>query len=138
MATFAERGRVVPELNDPSIREVFVYKYRLQYEVREARVLVCLSWPFFTARATSRLGSRPRTRSNRRCITNEGDPATGVRAASSANPGRSTDFEPSESTGRSSATIGVVRPRGTTCETAIVNPQAAVRNGSSSKGMVST
>ena len=29
LATFAERGRVVPELNDPSIREVFVYKYRL-------------------------------------------------------------------------------------------------------------
>ena len=40
LATFAERGRVVPELNDPSIREVFVYKYRLQYEVGEARVLV--------------------------------------------------------------------------------------------------
>lgn len=39
LATFAERGRVVPELNDPAIREVFVFKYRLQYEVREARVL---------------------------------------------------------------------------------------------------
>ena len=40
LATFAERGRVVPELNDPAIREVFVHKYRLQYEVREAQVLV--------------------------------------------------------------------------------------------------
>lgn len=40
LATFAERGRVVPELNDPAIREVFVYQYRLQYEVGEARVLV--------------------------------------------------------------------------------------------------
>ena len=40
LATFADRGRIVPELNDPSIREVFVYKYRLQYEVGEARVLV--------------------------------------------------------------------------------------------------
>jgi len=40
LATFAERGRVVPELNDPAIREVFVYKYRLQYEVEEARVLI--------------------------------------------------------------------------------------------------
>ena len=40
LATFAERGRVVPELNDPTIREVFVYKYRLQYEVAEARVLI--------------------------------------------------------------------------------------------------
>jgi len=40
LATFAERGRVVPELNDPLIREVFVYKYRLQYEVEERRVLI--------------------------------------------------------------------------------------------------
>ena len=40
LATFAERGRVVPELNDPAIREVFAYQYRLQYEVGEARVLV--------------------------------------------------------------------------------------------------
>ena len=40
LASFAERGRVVPELNDPAIREVFVHKYRLQYEVGEARVLV--------------------------------------------------------------------------------------------------
>ena len=32
-------GQVL-ELNDPSIREVFVYKYRLQYEVGETRVLV--------------------------------------------------------------------------------------------------
>ena len=40
LATFADRGRIVPELNDPSIREVFVYKYWLQYEVGEARVLV--------------------------------------------------------------------------------------------------
>ena len=40
LATFAERGRVVPELNDPAVREVFVYKYRLQYEVGEARVLI--------------------------------------------------------------------------------------------------
>lgn len=40
LATFAERGRVVPELNDPAIREVFVYKYRLQYEVGDVRVLI--------------------------------------------------------------------------------------------------
>ena len=40
MATFAERGRVVPELNDPAIRELFVYKYRLQYEVGDVRVLI--------------------------------------------------------------------------------------------------
>ena len=40
LAIFAERGRVVPELSDSTIREVFIYKYRLQYEVSETRVLV--------------------------------------------------------------------------------------------------
>ena len=40
LAKFPERGRVVPELNDPAIREVFVHKYRLQYQVGEARVLI--------------------------------------------------------------------------------------------------
>lgn len=40
LTSFAERGRVVPELNDPAIREVFVHQYRLLYEVGEARVLV--------------------------------------------------------------------------------------------------
>lgn len=40
LATFAERGRVVPELNDQTIREVFVYRYRLQYQIEDARVVV--------------------------------------------------------------------------------------------------
>ena len=40
LANFAERGRVVPELGDPAIREVFVFEYRLQYKVDDARVLV--------------------------------------------------------------------------------------------------
>ena len=40
LAMFAERGRVVRELNDPAIREPFVDKYRLQYEVGDARVLI--------------------------------------------------------------------------------------------------
>jgi plasmid stabilization system protein ParE len=30
---FSERGRVVPELNQPSVRELFVQRYRLLYEV---------------------------------------------------------------------------------------------------------
>ena len=29
------RGRVVPELNDPAIRERFIYSYRLIYEIHE-------------------------------------------------------------------------------------------------------
>jgi toxin ParE1/3/4 len=31
LETLAERGRRVPELDDPSIREIFVYRYRLLY-----------------------------------------------------------------------------------------------------------
>ena len=40
----SERGRIVPELNEPSIREVFVHRYRLLYEVgsEEVRVLAIL------------------------------------------------------------------------------------------------
>lgn len=37
---FSERGRIVPELNDPAVREVFVFRYRLLYEVGENRVTV--------------------------------------------------------------------------------------------------
>jgi plasmid stabilization system protein ParE len=37
LATLSERGRVVPELGNPSVREVFVFRYRLLYEVGEAR-----------------------------------------------------------------------------------------------------
>ncbi|MEO8196243.1 MAG: type II toxin-antitoxin system RelE/ParE family toxin [Thermoanaerobaculia bacterium] len=37
---FAERGRVVPELRDPTIREVFVGSYRLVYRILAHRVEV--------------------------------------------------------------------------------------------------
>lgn len=30
---FPQIGRVVPEINDPNIRELFIYSYRLIYEV---------------------------------------------------------------------------------------------------------
>jgi len=40
------RGRVVPELNNPAIRERFIYSYRLIFEVhesdREVRILAIL------------------------------------------------------------------------------------------------
>ena len=36
----AERGRTVPEFNDPSIRELFVRSYRLIYQVAEEAVYV--------------------------------------------------------------------------------------------------
>ena len=33
LATLSERGRVVPERNDPGLREIFVFRYRLLYEL---------------------------------------------------------------------------------------------------------
>ena len=33
-------GRAVPELNDPKVRERFVYSYRMIYEVRDEAVYV--------------------------------------------------------------------------------------------------
>ena len=36
---FTELGRKVPEINDPNIREIFVYSYRLIYKVNEDTVL---------------------------------------------------------------------------------------------------
>ena len=40
LATLSERGRVVPETNDPVIREIFVFRYRLMYRVEGERVVV--------------------------------------------------------------------------------------------------
>lgn len=40
LATFANRGRVVPEIGDPTVRELFVWRYRLIYRVTEQRVEV--------------------------------------------------------------------------------------------------
>ena len=36
--TLSERGRVVPELDQPSVRELFVQRYRLLYEVTPSEV----------------------------------------------------------------------------------------------------
>ncbi|MDB4954643.1 MAG: uncharacterized protein JWO36_2212 [Myxococcales bacterium] len=33
LSTFSDRGRVVPELDDPVTREIFVSDFRLMYEV---------------------------------------------------------------------------------------------------------
>jgi len=35
---FPKAGRIVPELSDPNVREIFVYSYRLIYEVKSNRV----------------------------------------------------------------------------------------------------
>jgi len=40
LRTLAERGRVVPELGVPTIREIFVSNHRLIYQVAEERIWV--------------------------------------------------------------------------------------------------
>lgn len=40
LKVFSERGRVVPELSNPSIRELFVKEYRLIYGIEESRVVI--------------------------------------------------------------------------------------------------
>ena len=40
LSTLAERGRIVPEFNDPNRRELFVSSYRLLYRITEQVVLV--------------------------------------------------------------------------------------------------
>lgn len=40
LINFSERGRVVPELSDFSIREFFIKEYRLIYLVKKSQVVV--------------------------------------------------------------------------------------------------
>ena len=37
---FSERGRTVPELNQPNVRQLLVQRYRLLYEVTPAEVQI--------------------------------------------------------------------------------------------------
>lgn len=43
LETLADRGRSVPEYDDPEVREVFVYSYRLMYRV-EANTVTILAF----------------------------------------------------------------------------------------------
>ena len=40
LETLSERGRTVPEYDEPSIREIFVYSYRLMYRVEADTVTI--------------------------------------------------------------------------------------------------
>ena len=40
LADLAARGRVVPELREPTIREIFVYRYRLIYQLASTQVRI--------------------------------------------------------------------------------------------------
>lgn len=55
---FSRRGRVVPELDEPAIREMFVRRFRLIYEIREEEIFV-LGF-VHGARDLGKLWDRPR------------------------------------------------------------------------------
>ena len=38
LETFPERGRIVPEFNSSSVREIYIYSYRLIYEIQSDRI----------------------------------------------------------------------------------------------------
>jgi toxin ParE1/3/4 len=40
LSELAERGRVVPEHNDKRIREIFIHRYRLIYEINDEEVII--------------------------------------------------------------------------------------------------
>jgi len=40
LSQFPESGRIVPEIDDPEIRERFVYSYRVIYRVETDRLLI--------------------------------------------------------------------------------------------------
>lgn len=40
LSTLSERGRVVPELADPNIRELLIHSYRLFYEIHAYEVTI--------------------------------------------------------------------------------------------------
>lgn len=58
LSTLSDRGRIVPELGDPEIREIFVFRYRLIYRVEHERVVVVA---FYTPRGTSPRGAARKT-----------------------------------------------------------------------------
>jgi plasmid stabilization system protein ParE len=53
LSRFSNRGRVVPEFNNPTLREVFVRSYRLLYTVSKDAVYTSL------ASSTARVTSKP-------------------------------------------------------------------------------
>lgn len=40
LSSLSGRGRMVPELANPVIREIFVFRYRLMYRVEDERIVV--------------------------------------------------------------------------------------------------
>jgi plasmid stabilization system protein ParE len=37
---FPHRGRIVPEMDDPNVREVFIHRYRLIYRIMDSNIII--------------------------------------------------------------------------------------------------
>jgi len=59
LATFPERGRVVPEIGDPSVRELIHGSYRIIYEVFPVLEVVYALRFWHGARGEPEVGMRP-------------------------------------------------------------------------------
>ncbi|MBA3833708.1 MAG: type II toxin-antitoxin system RelE/ParE family toxin [Chthoniobacterales bacterium] len=55
LPSFPEIGREVPELNDPTFREIIVRSYRIVYRMREAQRLVEIVRFWHAARGTPQI-----------------------------------------------------------------------------------
>jgi len=55
LSTFPERGRVVPEFKDATVREIFFKTYRIVYRIRAQTVEVIRFW--HAARGTPEIDS---------------------------------------------------------------------------------
>lgn len=55
LASFPERGRMVPELKNPAVREIFFKTYRIVYRIRGQSVEVIRFW--HAARGTPEIDS---------------------------------------------------------------------------------
>ena len=58
LSSLPERGRVVPELNEPSVREIIHGSYRIIYELFQDPSVVCVLRFWHAARGTPELGQR--------------------------------------------------------------------------------
>ncbi|MFI5263710.1 MAG: type II toxin-antitoxin system RelE/ParE family toxin [Candidatus Kapaibacterium sp.] len=38
--SFPERGRIIPEFEDPTLREIFISQYRLMYQVLQKEIII--------------------------------------------------------------------------------------------------
>lgn len=40
LKSYAERGRIVPEIDEENVRELFIYSYRLLYEIVDNKITI--------------------------------------------------------------------------------------------------